>query len=145
MNASQRSYEDVQVGDGLGPLLKEPTREQILAYTTVWGVQGMGRFTDDAAARREGLEGVIVPGNMSMSFLSQLLTDWAGPRGELRRLEVNFRRLVQPGDALSCQGVVTDKGVEDGEPRIILDVFIDNQKGEKPVVGTALVVLPRRS
>lgn len=147
MNQEPRYFDDVEAGDEIAPLVKEPTREQISAYLNVWGPLGRtgpGRFTDDAAARQEGLEGVIVPGNLSMAFLSQLLTDWAGERGQLRKLEVNFRRLIQPSDRLVCGGVVTDKELKEGEGQITADVFIDNQKGEKPIVGTALVILPTR-
>ncbi len=39
-----------------------------------------GRFTDDEAAKKEGLPGMILPGNMSLGLLSKLVTDWIGTR-----------------------------------------------------------------
>lgn len=138
---SQVYFEDVDLGYELAPLIKEPTREQLDAFTKVWDTS-TGRFISDEAARAEGFTGVILPGNMSMAFLAQLLTEWAGPSGKLRRLEVNFRRWVQPGDRLACMGLVTDTDTNDGENKVMLDVHIENQNGERALQGTAIVVLP---
>lgn len=140
---SQVYFEDVDLGYELAPLIKEPTREQLDAFTKIWDTN-TGRFISDEAARAEGFSGVILPGNMSMAFLAQLLTEWAGPSGKLRRLEVNFRRWVQPGDRLACMGLVTDTDTNNGENKVMLDVYIENQKGERALQGTAVVVLPGR-
>jgi len=145
--AVQRYYEDVEPGDDLGPMERQPTAEQVAAYTNVWGVgagAAGGRFSDAAAARRDGMDAPIVPGNMSLSFLSQLVTDWAAPLGVLRSLEVNFRRPVRHNEKLRCLGLVTDKEVREGEPSVILDVFIEDSRGDRPLQGTAIVVLPQR-
>jgi acyl dehydratase len=140
---SQVYFEDFELGDEVGPMIKEPTREQLDAFTKVWGT-GVGRFTSDEAARAEGFTGVIIPGNMSMAFLAQLLTEWAGSSGKLKRLEVDFRRSVQPGDKLNCTGIITDTQTNDGENQVTLDVYIETQKGERALQGTALVLLPSR-
>ena len=140
---SQTYFEDVEPGDDIGPLVKEPTKEQIRDYTSLSELR-MSRFTSDQAAQGEGLRGIIVPGNMSMSFVSQLLTDWAGEQGRLTKLEVNFRRMVEPGDRLECKATVTDMEAVDGQNLVTLDVFIENQKAERPIQGTALVVLPSK-
>jgi len=143
--ADQPYFDDIDAGDEIGPLVRETTREEIRLYASTGGVgPGMGRFASDEGAKGEGLQNMIVPGNMSMAFLSKLLTDWAGPEGRLRRLEVNFRRMVNPGDKISCTGLVIDKEEVDGEAHVKIDVAIDNERGEKPVVGTAVVALPKR-
>ena len=138
---SQKHFGEVELGDELGPLVKEPTREQIREYVGLSEIR-MSRFTSEEAAQGEGLRGIIVPGNMSMSFLSQLLTDWAGVEGQLTKLEVNFRRMVEPGDRLECKAVITDMQEADGRNVVTLDAFIENQKGERPIQGIAEVVLP---
>ena len=140
---SQTYFEDIEPGDEIGPLVKEPTKEQIRDYVSLSELR-MGRFTSDEAAQGEGLRGIIVPGNMSMSFLAQLITDWAGDQGRLTKLEVNFRRMVEPGDLLECKATVTDAEVSNGENIVMLDTFIENQKGERPIQGTAQVMLPSR-
>ena len=89
-------FQDVEAGDELPSVVKEPTREQLDAFTTVWGT-GIGRFTSDEAARAEGFSGVILPGNMTMALLAQFLKDWAGPDGKLKRLDVDFQTLRAAG------------------------------------------------
>ncbi|MBM2826563.1 MAG: Acyl dehydratase [Dehalococcoidia bacterium] len=140
---SQVYFEDVSMGDEIGPMTKEPTREQLDAFMKVWG-GGPSRFTSDEVARTEGFTGVIIPGHMSMALLAQLLTSWKGSAGKLKSLEVNFRRYLQPGDHYSCKGVITDTEVVDGENRVTLDVYIENQKGERAQQGTAIVILPSK-
>src|SRR5262245_65708034 len=86
------SFDRVLEGDEL------PTRElflakdQVRAYARAAG-QWAPRFTDDEGARREGLPGMITPGNMSMGLLAGLVEQWAGP-GSLRRLGTTCRGLV---------------------------------------------------
>ncbi len=51
------------------------------------------RFTDDEGARKEGLPGMILPGNMSLGLLSKLVTDWIGAKGGARlvRMGTTYR------------------------------------------------------
>ena len=138
---SQRHYEETELGDELGPLVKEPTREQIRDYVSLSEIR-LGGSPAKRPAQGEGLRGIIVPGNMSMSFLSQLLTDWAGMDGRLAKLEVNFPQDGGAGRQAGVQGVVTDMQEVDGQNVVTLDAFIENQKGERPIQGIAEVVLP---
>ena len=62
----------------------------------------------------------------------------------MRRLDVDFRRSVLPGDKLNCSGIVTDIQIVDEENQVTLDVYIETQKGERALQGTALVVLPNK-
>ena len=62
---SQVYFEDLEPGDEVGPLAKTPTREQIREYASL-STLSQGRFSSDEDAKGEGLQGMIVPGNMSM-------------------------------------------------------------------------------
>ncbi len=103
------------------------------------------RFIDARLARDQGLPGAIVPGSMSMAILTRLVTDWMGPTGMLRSIEVDFRRLVLHEDNLRCIGLVTDTHEEEGAGLVKLDVYIENERGERPLQGTAVVELPHRA
>jgi acyl dehydratase len=144
MNANLSS-DKVDVGDEITPLTKQPDKDQVVAYMSIQGLSGDGRFanrfTDAEEAKAMGLRGPIVPGNLSMGFLSQMLTDWAGA-GSLRRLEVTYRGFVNHGDTLTCQGIVTEKHYTEDGVALECDVFIENQRGERAVSGTAFIVLP---
>ena len=86
---------------------------------------------------------------MSVAMITRVVTNWMGPLGRVVSLDVSFRRPVLHGDRLRCIAVVTDSGddaLEPGGPSLVrLDVSLENDRGERPVQGTAEVELPRRA
>lgn len=136
-------YQDLEIGDEIGPLEVEIKRQQIVRFVKQAGMN-YKRFTDDGYARNEGLGGAIVPGIFSMSLLSRMLTEHFGP-GTLKKLGVNYRSLVFHGDVINCRGMVTNKRVEGDEHFLECDVFMENQRGEKPIKGNATIRLPSRT
>jgi len=67
-----------------------------------------------------------------------------GPEGRLQAIDVSYRRPVQQGDHLKLLALVTDASEEAEGPRVKLDVYLENDRGERPLQGTAVVELPRR-
>ncbi len=142
MIVEQLLFEDVEIGDDIGPVERIVTSEQVNEFVNIWGdVRGPSRFTDAEVARREGLPGPIVPGAMNIAMLSRLLTDWS-PTVRFRNLDVVFRGMVPHDSPLKVQGIVTDTNVVDGEARLDCDVFIENEEGTRLVIGKATVALP---
>jgi len=143
----QRYFEDVNLGDEFEEI-QQPTSEhvqQFLGQNARGGRdgsdRGAGRFSDTAAARSQGLEKPIVPGTMSMAMITRLVTDWMGPLGHIVELDVSYRRPVLHGDELRTVALVTDA---ETEPRVHLDLLLENERGERPLQGTAIVTLPTR-
>jgi hypothetical protein len=132
-----RRYEDVEEGDELPPRELFLEKDQVRAYARAAN-QWSPRFTDDEGARREGLPGMITPGNMSMGLLTMLIEDWAGPC-VLRRLGTTFRGLVLPGRTIRLCGNVTQK--DEPARTVELDVWLESDEGERLVIGTATVAL----
>jgi acyl dehydratase len=135
-------FEDIEVGDEFAELEICPTTADVIRYVKVARMES-GRFTDDEYARQEGLSGAIIPGNMSLGFLSRMLTD-AFPKGILKSLTANFRATVPHNTPLICSGVVTEKQEKDGESLIYCDVLLTNEDGDRYVQGTATITLPHR-
>jgi acyl dehydratase len=98
---------------------------------------------DDEFARAAGMGGVFAHGMLSMGFVAQALTDWAGA-GTVRKLGVRFQALVRLKDTVTCRGRVVSRSTADGVHLVDLDVWAENQRGEKVVTGTATVALPAR-
>ena len=98
------------------------------AFCRAYGLEEKTRFTDLETARSEGVDEMIIPGIMSMAYLSQLITDWA-PNITLKKLDIIFRAPVKHEEPIQCVGVVTDKEVRDGENCIDVDVYIENSGG----------------
>jgi len=135
--AARLDYAGVEEGDELPPRTLFLAKDQVRAYARAAG-QWAPRFTDDDGARQEGLPGMITPGNMSMGLLAGLIEDWAG-LGALRRLGTTFRGLLLPGRNIRLCGTVTQKNA--GARTLELDVWIENDEGERPVIGTATVAV----
>lgn len=125
-------------GEPIPTLTKTVTQEQINAYADVSGDHNPIHINPEAA-RTVGLDGTIAHGMLSMAFLGQLVTDWLTSRqgGHLARLRVRFQAMVRPGDTLICRGVRT--AAQEGNER--LDLWIENQRGERVVTGDASITL----
>ena len=126
----------MRAGEELPPLEKGVvTLAQVHAYEEAVQVSSP-IHVDDEAARAAGLDGVIAHGPMIMGFLAQHLVGIAGPEA-LRRLAVRFTATVPCGDELTCRAVVRE--VADGRAR--LDVWAENQRGERVASGEAEIAL----
>ena len=135
--ATRLSFDAVQEGDDLPRRTLLLAKDQVRAYARAAG-QWSARFTDDEGARGEGLPGMITPGNMSMGLLTALIEGWAGA-GALRRLGTTFRGLVLPDRTFNMCGTVTQK--DERSRTVEVDVWLENDEGERPVLGTATVLL----
>lgn len=130
-------YDDVLEGDELPASEVLLEKDQVRAYARTSNMY-FARFTDDEGARREGLPGMITPGNMSMGLLGSFVERWAGA-GTLRRLGTTFRGLVLPGRTIRLCGAVTQK--DDATRTVEIDVWLENEDGERCVIGTATIGL----
>jgi acyl dehydratase len=82
-------------------------------------------------------------GMLSMGFVAQAVTDWAGA-GTVRKLGVRFAALVRLKDVVTCRGRVLAKSSRDDTHLVDLELWAENQRGEKVVTGKATVSLPAR-
>ena len=95
-------------------------------------------------AREVGMPGSYDVGPQRISWMGQLMTNWMGDDGFLRRLNVAVRRPNIFGDVSWCRAKVVDKRTEEGAHLVDLEVWVDNQLGETTAKGTAVVELPSR-
>jgi acyl dehydratase len=138
--AEGKRFAAIEIGEALGPHEFTIDMPQARAFAAVCGMDS-GRFHDDAAARAEGLPGIIIPGNFSLGLLSKLVTDWLGAgRGRLKRIGTTYRAMVFPERRLSLHGFVTH--VEPESRSAEIDVWIENEDAERLVIGTATVDFP---
>lgn len=135
----------VAVGTEL-PTLTKPaiTRETLKVYGPAAGDPNP-MHVDDEFAKNAGYPGVFAHGMLSMGFVAQSVTDWVGA-GRVRKISVRFAALVRLGDVITCHGRVTGRrapqGAQDGQ--VDLELWAENQKGEKVVTGRATVTLRSR-
>lgn len=144
MKYSRVYFDDVKVGDELPPLVKGPIQQ--IQLTRYAGASGDFNpiHQDDEFAKAAGMGGVFAHGMLSMGFVGQLVTDWAGP-GAVRKLGVRFAAIVRLKDVITCRGRVLAKWSKDDVHVVDLEVWAENQKHEKVVAGKATVTLPTRT
>lgn len=135
--------EDVQVGAEIPPLVKGPIQQ--IQLTRYAGASGDFNpiHQDDEFARAAGMGGVFAHGMLTMGFVAQSVTDWAGA-GSVKKIGVRFAGLVRLKDVITCKGRVLSKSSKDGVHTVDLELSAENQKGEKVVTGKATVALPAR-
>jgi acyl dehydratase len=81
---------------------------------------------------------------LSMGFVAEAVTDWAGA-GTVRKIGVRFVGLVRLKDTVTCRGRVLGKSSKDDLHLVDLELWAENQRGEKVVAGKATVALPARA
>ena len=137
------NFEDIEVGEELGPVDKVVSSKDVEEFTRIQREDGSAPsfFTDDEAAHRAGLPGKIVPGPICMAFMAQLLVGWSDG-GWVRKLDVVFRQTVPHNTPLRVVGVVTDKYQVDDKGHIECDIYVESEEGGQLVGGQAVVVLP---
>jgi len=140
-------FEDVEVGREMPALVKEPIQQ--IQLTRYAGASGDFNpiHQDDAFAKAAGMGGVFAHGMLSMGFVAQSVTDWLGA-GSVKKIGVRFAGLVRLGDVITCRGTVAAKRpANDGQAENLVDLelWAENQKGEKVITGRATVALVARS
>ena len=134
-------FEDVEEGDELPPIDMLLTKDFVRRYARTAGMD-FPRFTDDEGARKEGLPGMIAPGVLSMGLLARLISEW-NPAAQITRIGTTFRSPVLPDCNIHLLGFVTQK--DDEQHTAECDIWMENDDGERWVIGTAAVVLPTKT
>src|ERR1051326_4666995 len=92
-------FEDVQVGDEIPKLIKEPlTHLRLVRYAGASG--DFNPFTTEPKiGEMIGTGGIIAHGMLIMGFVGQLLSDYVGPAA-LRKFDVRFKGMTRLGDVI---------------------------------------------
>ncbi len=154
MQEDVRYFEDVQIGEELPMVRKEINLARMMAYgAATWDFIRVHYDAD--YVREQGFKAPFVDGQMLGGFLAQLVQDWAGPQGFLRKLGFRNRIMLYPSDIITCGGLVTGAYVQhyegqhnegqDDEALVECDLWIENQDGDQVVQpASAVVRLPQR-
>jgi acyl dehydratase len=169
-----RYWEDVAVGDSLGPLIRGPWTATIsicflraigglfmkthgywydylkahpkAGIRNEYGVpEGPPRgHWDSEFARRVGVPGAYDYGPERISWLCSLATYWCGDAGWLRSLRAEVLRFNLQGDLTTINGRVVEKSAEASGKTVVCELSATNQRGEETARATAVIELPSR-
>ena len=101
-----------------------------------------GRFDAEHARERRNMPGQFDFGPQRVCWLGQIVTDWMGDEGTLRKLNASIRHPNVVGDTNTVRGKVVRKCIEDDEHLVDLEVWNENQSGLATALGKATVSLP---
>lgn len=136
--------EAVYEGMEIPPLVKYPSQVALFRFSAVtWNAHRIHYDREYAAG--EGYPNVLVQGHLHGAYLTQMLLDWIGSRGVIRRFEWSNRRPAFPGDTLTCKGRVTQVAEEAGGVVVECEVWEENQAGDVCAPGSATVFLLRHA
>ncbi len=96
---------------------------------------------DDEMARKIGQPAAFGMGNLQVSYIHNLLRQWIGDDGWIKQFSCQFRGMNFKNDTVTAKGTVIKKYVDKGERLVDLEVWTENQKGEKLCPAKATVAL----
>jgi len=128
------SRRTLAVGDEIGEVVVEITREDLRAYAALSGDHNP-IHQDDAAALAVGLPGVVAHGMFTMGAVSRVLVDYIGDAGAVMSYGTRFTRpvVVPPMDAqpntaqVHVSGKVTAVDDELGTATITMSAVFNGQ------------------
>ena len=152
--AKQLYWEDVEVGGEVAPLSKIATTQMLVKWAGASGDFNPLHY-DSIFAESQGVGKPIVHGQLKRAWLGQMMTDWIGEKGTLRKFSVQYRGVDYPrlmislteyaeGETWGCKGTVTNKYVQDDEHYVDCDIWVENGQGEKTTPGKATAILPSK-
>jgi acyl dehydratase len=133
---------DIPVGHEVSGKLKTVTEERVYAFSGGFpkghGWPRKNIHTDLEFAKSCGLPTRAASGAMFEGYLTELMIDLFG-ESWLRRgkMSLTFIVIVDTGDTLVPKSVVRSKQAEGSGVRFVMEVWCENQHGNKVVVGTA--------
>ena len=140
--ASAPRLADLSVGDALPTMHKFPDEAQLFLYSAASHNPHRIHY-DREYARFEGHEDIIVHGPLQGAWLTQYVTDWAGPTARLLGVTWQNRASALAGEELVYSGTVTSVDSESGA--VELDIAEHTSDGRLLMPATARVRLPTAS
>jgi acyl dehydratase len=99
---------------------------------------------EESRAQEIGIPGAYDYGCQRISWLGNLITNWMGDDGFLKRMRAELRRFNVVGDTTWLKGTVKEKYVKEAEHLVDIECWAENQRGEITLPGTATVRLPSK-
>jgi acyl dehydratase len=153
--SEQLYWEDIEVGTEIRPLAKIATTQMLVRWAGASGDFNPLHY-DSAYVESTGLGQIIVHGALKRQWLIQLITDWIGDEGTLKKFSCQYGGMDYPrhmktisepqaGETWFCRGRVTKKYIEGDLHLADCRISLENGKGEVTTSGKATVILPVKS
>lgn len=139
VTAAAPSLRTLEAGQALPTMHKFPDEAQLFLYSAASHNPHRIHYDRDYA-RFEGHDDIIVHGPLQGAWLTQFVTDWAGPAARLLSVTWQNRASALPGEELVFSGTVTSVDRETGI--VELEIAEHTADGRLLMPATARVRLP---
>jgi acyl dehydratase len=97
----------------------------------------------ELAAKRLGTTYTLASGRMSITFATECLRKFFGPEvySHTGTVNLKFVRPVKAGDTITVTGAVSGSEETEGGTRVSVDLFCNNQDGNRTAVGIGTAVI----
>ena len=128
----------LKVGDRLQPVTHEVTNDNMVEFEKVVWDRGRNSHSDINVAKADGIQRTIASGQNQMAFLHEMMERNFGDAWVYGgKISARYIHPVYAGDKLTANGLVTEVGMVDGQSRVTLQIWCENQDGRKTSAGTA--------
>jgi len=131
-------WESINLGDTIPELKKKPGVTQLVKYAA-----GSGDFNplhhDYNFFQSQAIGSIIVHGRFKYASLGELVSNWLGHQGRIKKLSCQYRGMDFPDKEFTCKGTVDKKWEEGGEKLAEVTIWAEDAEGKKTTPGQAIV------
>ncbi len=138
------SRTEITPGETIPSVTKSITEESILGFEST-GILDRENIHNnpELAAKRLGTTYTLASGRMSITFAAESLRKFFGPEvfNHTGTVNLKFLRPVKAGDTITVTGAVSGTEETGSGIKVSVDLFCDNQDGNRTAVGIGTAVI----
>src|SRR5215510_4211429 len=119
------TYDSFKEGDALPVLKKKPSVTQLVQYAAGGGDCNPLHHDYDFPQSKQ-LGSIIVHGRFKYAALGELVSNWLGHAGRVKKISCQYRGMDFPDREFVCRGTVTRKWEESGERLVAIEVWTES-------------------
>ena len=133
-------WDELKEGDKIPEIVKSPGVTDLVRFAA-----GNGDFNplhhDINSKEAKAVGNILVHGYYKYSAFGQMISDWLGTSGKIRKISCQHVGMDFPGNEIRFKGKIEQK-IEDKNARILsLSLWAENSKGNKSTLGNAMIAM----
>ncbi|GIS93619.1 MAG: MaoC family dehydratase [Chloroflexota bacterium] len=138
------SRTEIANGQIIPSVTKAITEKSILGFEST-GILNLENIHNnpELAAKRLGTTYTLASGRMSITFAAECLRKFFGPEvfNHTGTVNLKFLRPVKAGDTITVTGAVNGSQETEDGTQVSVDLFCDNQDGNRTAVGIGTAII----
>lgn len=132
-----------EIGEEIPTLHKHATAVAMFRFSAVMWNAHRTHIDHPYATEEEGHKSTLAQDYLLATYLTEMLMNWIGPTGRVKRLSYRNRLPVYANTRVRCWGRITAVREAPGAIEVDLDVGVNNEEGQTCVPATATVLIRR--